>query len=242
MSASLFGPSSAPPAVRRAVASLWVFRASGELEAAARFRRLSAELARAEASEGVVAMAASAAEDEMRHHGLCAALASSYGLSVEAEPRVAIPVGDTTLSLRDRVLAEVVSLCCISETIATTVLTASMEAARAEDIRDAVHAILKDEVEHSRLGWAHLAGERSLGRGAFLAAWIPRMLEAGIPQDLFDAGAPLEDDAELQEYGCLSKARLRSIFCETLEQVVFPGFEMLGVDPAQARGWLGARS
>ena len=37
-----------------------------------------------------------------------------------------------------------------------------------EQIKTTLHELLKDEVGHAQLGWAHLAAERAAGRGGFL--------------------------------------------------------------------------
>jgi hypothetical protein len=132
----------------------------------------------------------------------------------------------------------VVSLCCIGETLATTVLARTMEATTAPDVRHVVHEILTDEVSHSRLGWAHLAAESAAGHAGFVGELLPRMLAAGIPTDLF-AAQPAGADAEaLRAYGVLPKAELVEIFQATMRDVIFPGFEQMGIDVASARAWL----
>ncbi len=227
---------------RAKVGGLWAFRAGGEREAHLRFARLEGELAFVGASPAVVEMAHRASVDEARHEILCRDLAAAYGVAPRDEPRVATPVGDASLTPGERVLAEIASLCCIGETLATTVLATTLEAVTAPDVRGVVHEILGDEVRHSRLGWAHLAGEAKLGHARFLGGFLPRMLAAGVPSDLF-AGALPEPDAEaLRGYGVLPKTELVEIFQATMEQVIFPGFEELGVDVTQARAWLSSQA
>src|SRR4051812_29563386 len=116
---------------RAKVGALWAFRAGGEREAHERFGRLADELARAAAIPSVVEMARAASADEARHHGLCRDLAAAYGITCNDTPRVSMPVGDASFTQGERVLAEVVSLCCIGETLATTVLATTLEAATA---------------------------------------------------------------------------------------------------------------
>lgn len=223
---------------RRKVGALWAFRAGGEREAHDRFGRLANELARAAAIPSVVEMARAASADEARHEGLCRDLAAAHGVTYRDTPRVSTPVGDPSFTLGERVLAEVVSLCCIGETLATTVLATTLEAATAHDVREVVHAILADEVRHSRLGWAHLAAESERGRAAFLGDFLPSMLAAGVPPDLFARGAAEPGEEALRAYGVLSKTELVEIFRATMSDVILPGFERLGVDATKARAWL----
>lgn len=227
----------ATPRVRRAVASTWAFRAVGEREAAARFQRLAAELSAASAEPVVVQMAAASAEDERRHVRLCAALAATYGGVVRSEESEARLVGVPGMSLADRVLMEVVSLGCIAETLAATTLATIREVTRTPDVRAVVQEILRDEVAHGRIGWAHLAAERRKARGAWLHEHLVGMLTTGIPDDLF---APdIEDeDPEMLAHGELSRARRAAVFRETLTEVIFPGLEGFGVDASSGRAWL----
>ena len=225
------------PAVREAVAGTWAFRATGEREAEDRFRRLARTLDRLGADESVRAMAHEAADDERRHSHLCAELAFSYGVTVELGARVSTPVGAPGLGLAACTLAEVVSLCCIAETLSVAALGKIREATVASDISTVVHELLKDEVKHARLGWAHLRVEVERGRAAFLADLLPGMMVAGIPADLFNDEAEVTTEEALA-FGQLPRACRAEVFRETFEAVIFPGFEAAGVDTAAARAWL----
>lgn len=225
--------------LREVLAETWAFRAHGELEAADRFQRLARTLGKADAR--VCAMASEAAEDERRHAVLCAELACYFGAKVELCPENSVPVGYTELDTAECTLAEVVSLSCIAESLSVAALTTIRECAVATDVRDVVHEILKDEVKHARLGWAHLFAESRRGRSPFLSTFLPRMIAAGIPSDLFDGQADRGDDEALS-FGQLSRARRLNILCETFVEVIFPGFEAAGVDTTAARLWLESRA
>jgi hypothetical protein len=141
----------------------------------------------------------------------------------------------------ERTLAEVVSLCCVAETLSVASLGAIYDVTRAEDVRSVVHSILKDEVTHARLGWAHLGAERERGRGAFLAEWLPSMMAGGIPEDLFVLTDEVENEEALA-FGQLTRKRRVDIFRSTFNEVIFPGFDTLGVSTDAARAWLAARA
>jgi len=139
---------------------------------------------------------------------------------------------------RDRLLWEMVSVCCIAETMNTSLMTRCFEVAKDEEIRSTLHELLKDEVRHARLGWAHLSAERAHGRGPFLSDVLPLMLEASIEPGFLesDSQGPWVD--VLFEYGELPWRELVQIFRETLELVVFKGLDSMGIDTAKGRAWL----
>src|SRR6185295_14842249 len=99
---------------------------------------------------------------------LCAVLAAKYG-EPDAIKHVApnVRIGRNDMDPRDRLLWEMVSVCCIAETMNTSLMTRCLEVAKDEEIRTTLRELLRDEVRHARLGWAHLAAERAQGRGAF---------------------------------------------------------------------------
>jgi hypothetical protein len=223
------------------VGATWAFRTRAEIEATARFERMSRELQEAGARAVVWEGAASASEDEARHRDLCAVLAVKWGRPEAIEhvaPRERI--GRSEMDPRDRVLWEVVAVCCLGETMNTALMTRCLEVAKDEAIRDTLHALLKDEVRHARIGWAHLAAERAAGRGAFLRDVLPLMLEASVEPHFFEPSKEPWIDA-LYDYGELPPAELLGIFVDTLEQVFFRGLDAMGIDTSQGRAWLAER-
>jgi hypothetical protein len=143
---------------------------------------------------------------------------------------------------RDRLLWELVSVCCVSETMNVALLTRCLEVAKDEEIRSTLHELLKDEVRHSRLGWAHLAAERAAGRGQFLGDVLPLVLEASIEPGFLDGTTSVPWTDALYDYGELPWVELVRLFREMLNLVVFPGFDALGVDTSKGRAWLEERS
>ena len=106
-------------------------------------------------------------------------------------------------------------------------------------VREVLHEIARDEVGHSRMGWAHLAREAAFLEVSFLGRWIPSMLAgaAGATFEPFDAAL---DSAELLRYGVLPISRKREVFVQTLHAVVFPGLEQFAISTSPAREWLAA--
>lgn len=236
----------AEQATRSRAARVWAQRAEEELVAAERFERLADELDRFGAAPEVVALARQAGPDERRHHKLCLALAKRLGVhdATLRGPRARttpVPLSPRGLTGRERTLYEVVAMSCVTETLSAALLGVMAERATDEAVRETVRSVLRDEVQHSRVGWAHLAHESPAGCADTVRDLLPAVLSGTVGDALFVEGG---DDAEapaLSGYGVLSRAESAAIFAETMRGVVFPGLERFGVDAAKARQWLDAR-
>ncbi|HEX9296426.1 MAG TPA: ferritin-like domain-containing protein [Polyangiaceae bacterium] len=220
-------------------AEIWAFRARAEHQAAARFARLSTRLSEVGADKAVIGMARRAASDEERHRELCVDLVRHFGAepktdSVRAPPEVA-PSG---LAVRERVLYEVVALSCVTETLSAALLGAMVDKAEDVWVKATVHRILRDEIDHGRLGWAHLSLEFARGYGRFLGDYLPAMLEGTVDDELFRDD---EDDETLAGLGALCRMDRRTLFTGTMREIVFPGLERFGVDTSAGAQWLGEK-
>ncbi len=225
--------------IRARVAATWAFRTRAEIEATARFARMATELAEVGATGVVVQGVADASADELRHRDLCARLAAKWGepnALAHEPPRTRI--GRSEMDARDRLLWEMVAVCCISETMNTSLMTRCLEVARDEEIRSTLHELLEDGVRHTRLGWAHLAAERAAGRGQFLRDVLPLLLEASVEPGFLAGPPPAPWTNALYDYGELPWAELVQIYRDTLNLVVFPGLDAVGVDTSKGRAWL----
>jgi len=221
------------------VAATWAFRTRAEIEATARFARMATELAEVGATPVVVRGAADASADELRHRDLCARLAAKWGepnaLAHEPPPH---RIGRSDMPARDRLLWEMVAVCCISETMNTSLMTRCLEVAKDVEIRATLHELLEDEVRHARLGWAHLAAERAAGRGQFLRDVLPLLLEASVEPGFLEGRPPASWTDALYDYGELPSTELVQIYRDTLNLVIFPGLDAVGVDTSKGRAWL----
>jgi hypothetical protein len=188
----------------------------------------------------VTALLRRAAADEDRHAALCAELASAYGSEAGGTP-VDVPIAPRSFGARDAVLYEIVAACCITETESVATLATLLTGTAEPRVRTVVHQIARDEVVHGQMGWAHLAREAAVRSVSFLSAWVPSMLEGSVEDGIFSAGQPDPEPDDLLRHGVLPRSRKREIFVGTLEEVVFPGLEKLGIAAAPARAWLAER-
>lgn len=228
---------------RRRAARIWTFRAGVEQQAAARFARLGERLLELDADPSVTALAQRAARDEHRHHELCTSLVAELGGASPSSTAEA--PGAVTLGRRcphERLLAEVVAMSCVTESLSAALLVEMRRRATDERVREVVHEVLRDEIDHARLGWAHLAVESTRRDVGWLAPHLPAMLTATVHEELFGEDEPEPELAGVVEgLGSLRRSTRRELFVGTMESVVFPGLQRFGVDPTAGRRWLRAR-
>jgi len=218
------------PAEREGLSSIWLCRARAELRAAAVFARITAELVQRTSNREVQSLAARAVSDEIRHAELCRHLASFYAGAdapwPEAPPQPlpqfgdALPVFNLTLN--------VALTCCLSETVSAELLRQLRAEASGVRTRYVLRHLLKDEIEHARLGWAHVATLDEPTRHQLSIA-LPMLVrlarEAWTAPSLVPSGLPLG-------HGWLPDPRVASLFDEVIADVVLPGFAHLGVKTA----------
>jgi hypothetical protein len=225
---------------RALVAETWTFRAHAERSATLRFERLARELRQSGAPSVVIDLAETAVTDELRHAELCDAVAQAYsqeGSVHECDLAAPAPLGPPGLGEQDRLLFEVVAFCCFTETLNTAMLVETLKGVRETKIRATVQEILKDEVQHSRLGWAHLAAMRAQGKGDFLSETLPYMFKTADVTAIFTEDLRREAP-HLAFYGELCQAQRVGIFHAAMRDVVFPGLEAQGVRTDAGRAWL----
>jgi hypothetical protein len=139
--------------------------------------------------------------------------------------------------LRERALLHVVEMCCLNETFTGVYFTETL--ARADDpvARAAVESLLEDEIDHGRVGWAHLAACCREGWGqAVVSAALPALLARAVGAIMGPAtAARAPADRVLEAHALLHGASIAALYRSALADVVLPGFDAVGVDTAAAR-------
>lgn len=191
---------------------------------------------------GLVSMATDASNDEIDHAGRCRAIIESCGESVEALlARERGLLGPQTWGLAQRALYTSVAMGCITETLSTALLLEMRKRMDSDIIEETVRAILGDEVNHSRLGWTHLAYISANSDVSFLSEFLPKMLEPVLSGERGESLEQSGGDSAMVGYGVLPKKQVDDIFEETLQEVIFPGLESNGVSATAARAWSQSR-
>lgn len=201
----------------------WEERVRSELEVGLAFEDLALRLRAVGAERVVVDMAERSATQERVHAELCQRLAERYG-----DRTVSMPPLDYASPRfgyddeRFEVLFLIAGTCCVNETLASVWLRRCAEVATAPLARAVNQLHLREEVLHSRLGWAHLASRavdvamrRELGRrlddviAVNAAQWVAeeKHLDEGVPT-----------------HGYPSLADTRALIDHAVDTIVRPGF------------------
>lgn len=222
-------------------AVIWAERAQAELGAARRFRDVAVGLQSVGFPEHLAALAASAVRDEEEHAFLCAKMARALGHETGfAKPEgispVAAPSWAERPDARERVLLDVIAMCCITESFNASLLHTLYSSAEVGSARTLLHRILKDEVRHAQLGWALLAAQSQDGGCDYVADHLEEMLDISVRDAVF-LPATTEDAGERLSIGVLPRAQRSAHFCATLDEVIVPGFAHFGIDTTAMTSW-----
>lgn len=221
-------------ASRRAIAGHWHHRASAELGVAVAFEALRPRLREVGASDVVLALADKAIDDERRHGELCARLAARYlGEAVVTVPdaRAAALPDFGTGDEPTEVALLALGMCCINESVASEWIRSCWQVATSPAAAAANKAHLADEIDHARLGWAHLAS-RAVGPALkkSLAAWAPRLVRVNVAE--WKKRDPYLPEEGLAAHGHLSAVEQEEVVDAAVRDVVLPGLVHVGVTTA----------
>jgi hypothetical protein len=226
-------------AERAVLASRWGERARNELATGDAFAEVARALSECEASAEDLGAARAAAADERRHASV-ALLVAEYYAGRALPPLSTSPVARASFDRageREASLLYVVMHCALGESIAASYLGRCLEAARTELTHAAIRMMLADEVEHARFGFRFLAG-RSRAESALVEAALPRLLQIVLAFWLDERGYPRE---LAPGHGCLTTGEVRAAVREALEELVFPGFEHVGIGVRRGRELVASR-
>lgn len=221
------------PAQREAVSLRWEARVRSELEVGMSFADLSERLGSAGVGGAVLKLARESAQQERRHAELCHELAELYGGRTISLPDMSewkpIRFGRSSVELELHVA--LLGQTCISETIASGWLRACVRHIESPRVRAAYALHLREELNHARVGWTFLAAhppseEIRRALSASLSAQVAANVNAWADEANFLAG-----DA-LPAHGFLSRADSINAVRATVQDVVYPGFELHGITPA----------
>lgn len=219
---------------RARVVRHWERRAQSEYEVGRCFAALWPRMRDVGGHEAAVVRCREGADEETRHAELCLRLADAY----RGAPG-AVTFGGATLPSFGcdepfEVVLLVASLSCINETLAIGWLSACLDHADTPLARAANRVHLREEIEHARFGWAHLASSAvSPDMKADLAAWLVPILDANVPR--WHAPDPDLPASGVEGHGLLSQRDSVFAVDDTVKRVVIPGFAHVGVDVAAAR-------
>ncbi len=226
------------PHLRESAIATWRTRMVNEHGSARVFTALAAQLERAGFSAEEVAACAAFADEERTHGVLCGAVVEALGGEALAEPLApeAVPTHDDVDPV-EGVLRNLLSVSCMSETVAVSLIGAERITMPPGALRDLLTRIYADEIGHARFGWRIMhrevprlddAARRRLD--VYLRVAFGH-LERHELSHLPIAAAPPPEGAAL---GLCSGLEARALFQATIDEIIVPQLEALGLRARRA--------
>jgi len=232
------------PAGRAVARRTWAGRMVNEHCSAQVWASLLPQAMRAGVPAGLLPGLAAAAGDELRHAEQCAGVVVALGGSAVAPLPALRPLpAHAHLPPLEAFVWNIVSVGCISETVAVSLIRAEHLELPEGPLRALLGQILADEVQHARLGWATLGAllpRLDAAARARLEAYLEVALAHQIAHELpLLPLTALPDDPGLPAAGVCRGADARALFFATLGEVIVPQLEAAGLRAGAA--WAAAQ-
>jgi hypothetical protein len=228
---------------RSALATVWLARAATERRVADSFEVIHGALAAVKTEGEVLRIAARAVDDEHRHAELSRVVASRFaGTELPPPPRLELRVPKHEGASEElRHTLHIVGQCALNETTASLFLEACLTHATGELASAALRELLSDEIDHARIGWAHLAGVRPAIRAA-AAPWLLALTKKNLAIWRDSPRAPASGDA-MTAHGAPSVEVIDDALIAAVRDLILPGFEQAGIERSAVEAigaWLGS--
>lgn len=231
-------------AEREEVTSAWLARMCEEHISARIFAGLIPQLMAAGVSPRIQADVADMIAEELVHARFCAGIVTALG----AKPIAPLPQLPEVPKHEDAgpveaLLRNLMSISCLSETIACAHIEAERLEVGPEPLREVLRLILADEVGHARLGWRvldELAPGLDDATRERLNAYLVYAFQALFARHLHadDVGTEPASPAA-QAVGVCDIDLMREILLDTVAEVIIPGLEAHGfaAERAATEAW-----
>ena len=222
-----------PPELHRSAVGTWRGRMVNEYRSATVFEGLAVQLEAAGLDAETVETCRSFAWEERRHGALCGAVVEALGAEAVSEmaPSPPFPQHADTSPL-EAAVRNLLSISCLSETIAVSLIGAERLEMPEGELKELLTTIYADEVGHANFGWRLLprllaAGDAELGQhlGTYLSVAFAHLETHELAHLPLDSRPPEEGAA----IGLCSGPDARVLFYDTVEQVIVPALEALGL-------------
>jgi hypothetical protein len=228
------------PHLRDAAIGTWRGRMINEYSSARVFEGLAKQFHAAGLSPEIVAEVRGFADEERRHGVLCGSVVEALGGEAYAEipEGEEYPAHDDAQTPLEAALRNMLSICCLSETVAVSLIGAERLEMPAGELRDLLTGIYADEVGHSRFGWRMLgvlAPTLDAATKERLGDYLEVAFTALVDHELAHLPESSVPPPEGVELGLCSGPDARRLFLDTISDVIIPGLENFGI-PAR-RAW-----
>jgi len=226
------------PAERAMAIETWRGRMVNEYVSSRVFAALVPQLIAAEIDPVIVGDVAAMVVEEIEHGTRCAAVVIALGGEAVAElpPLAEVPTHGDVEPL-EAALRNVLSIACLSETVAVALLTAERDRTEPAPLRATLTAILSDEVGHARFGWRLLdllAPRLTPALRARLSRYLAPAFQTLRRYELDNLPIGATPSPAAQAVGVCDGRAARAVFFHTVESVIVPGLEAHGLAAAAA--------
>jgi hypothetical protein len=229
----------APAGLGEAAVATWRGRMINEYGSATVFAGLAEQLRRAGADAAHVHACQGFADEERSHGVLCGAVVEALGGEAMATlPDAAAFPAHAEVAPMEGALRNVLSVGCLSETVAVALIGAEREEMPEGELRALLTRIWSDEIGHARFGWTLVGRElprldeaARMRLSAYLRVAF-RHVEAHELSHLPDHPGYGPEGAVV---GLCSGRDARTLFYATVTDVIVPRLEALGL--AAGRAW-----
>ncbi len=226
-----------PDTQRRAIAT-WRGRMVNEHASARVFEALANQMSRAGFSNEEVQTCAGFAEEERTHGILCGAVVSALGGRAIAP---ALPSSDLPehedVGLREAVLRNLLSISCLSESIAVSLIGAERLEMPPSELRDLLTRIYADEIGHARFGWGIVTREAKtldLEAKSRLTEYLRVAFHHLETHELAHLPISAPYQKTDKNVGVCDGAAARELFYATVTEVIIARLNALGFDATYA--------
>lgn len=233
--AALPTPDEGEVSLRRQAIPTWLGRMTNEYGSARVFDAM-ADHARSLDFHFFATLVAEFANEERRHGVLCGAVAQVLGGEAinTALPDATYPRHPDATSPVEGLLRNVMSVCCLSETVAVALIGAELEEMPQGALADRLRSIWADEIGHSRVGWTffheHARTLSALER-ASLGRYLVHALDHLEAHELAHIPPHAVPPTGGERFGMCSGADARTLMYRTIEQVILPSLAQSGITP-----------
>lgn len=240
------------PQLREAAIATWRGRMINEHGSSRVFAALAAQAAQLGLSRDVIGQLLEFEAEERRHGVLCGSVVEALGGEARAdvaEPRD-LPLHADVPPLQ-AFLRNVLSVSCLSETVAVALIGAERHEMPEGALRDVLSSIWADEIGHARFGWRvaqELVPQLDADAKARLALYLRVAFRHLELHELAHLPLASKPPAEGIQLGLCSGAEARTLFYATVSEAILPPLDELGLAAstawacrAMADAWLEAQ-
>jgi hypothetical protein len=217
---------------------VWLGRAASERRVADAFAVIRNAFEDLHSDAALISLSTRAIDDEYRHAELSRQVASRYARRELAAPERLQLVVPEHPGASPRLLhtLHILGHCAMNETFASAFLEASLLHAKGALACAALRALFSDEIDHARLGWAHLAS-LSVDERRELVPWLPTLVRANLKM-WRDTARPYPTDPVLHAHGAPPAGTVEQALLDAIRLLIIPGLAHFDLPTQPIHDWL----